>query len=212
MVGFSNMENVASNEYIGASVRQARKARDMDLKDVSRQLEELGHPMGVSALSKLETGNRKILAEDLPYLAAVLGVTPNVLLLGDGSPERGPSLDDIVSLAGKWVLPLSEAWLWAQGERLPRMQRSDGPFLRTADVVASRDFQKRSRPHDPPLDLSMDEYNVLQDEGALDGLYRTVSDLKERGYGLDVVRQLLEAMKILDQIDRVQQDTDASAS
>lgn len=56
----------------------------MSLRDLSAQLDELGHRLLPSALSKIETGERRIDVDDLAALALALGSTPHILM---GWPE-----------------------------------------------------------------------------------------------------------------------------
>lgn len=184
------------NAFIGQNVRQVRTARGLDLKDVSQALAELGHPLGVSALSKLETGGRKVMAEDLPYLAVVLGVTPNVLLLGGGSEDGGPALDSKINIAGKWDITRDQAWRWIQGEQLPEKVQQ-GEVVTLAELGADFEFQARSQPHNPPADIPMQQYQRLEEAGVFGGLNETVLELQERGYPLDVAIQHIALLKSL---------------
>ena len=61
--------------------RGPRKARGPDLADVSARLTEIGQPIGITGISRIELGTRRVDADDLVGLAAVLRVGANRLLL-----------------------------------------------------------------------------------------------------------------------------------
>lgn len=193
---------VLDNAFIGKNVRRARNAREMDLKGLSAELTELGHPMGVSALSKLENGDRKVLADDLPFLAAALGVTPNVLLLGDGTREDGPAMSDPIRVAGKWEIPLIDAWRWVQGEKLPRSDAEDG-VIKTKYLREDRELRRRGQPHDPPFDFTLDEMSDLDADGVFAGLLSTVEELRRRGIPLDALRQRVKMIQVAESLRQV---------
>lgn len=59
---------------IAANVRRIRMAKGLTLADTASTLEAMGHPIALSALSKLETRNRSVSAGDLVALALALEV------------------------------------------------------------------------------------------------------------------------------------------
>jgi transcriptional regulator with XRE-family HTH domain len=76
-------------ETVRRNLVRFRGLRGLLLKDVSARMSELGRPMGVSTLSGIENGNRRIDADDLVCLALVLNVSPAALLM---PPETDPGL------------------------------------------------------------------------------------------------------------------------
>ncbi|MBB2900496.1 transcriptional regulator with XRE-family HTH domain [Kineococcus radiotolerans] len=79
-------ETVPLRALVGENVRLYRKARGADLKPLSEAMKNLGRPMPVSSLSKLENGERKdFTLEDVMALALALNVSPVWLLMGYGS-------------------------------------------------------------------------------------------------------------------------------
>ena len=48
---------------------------------MSARFTEIGQPIGITSISRIELGTRRVDADDLVALAAVFGVSPNRLLL-----------------------------------------------------------------------------------------------------------------------------------
>lgn len=101
----------------------------MSLAALSDRLKELGRPIGLSSLSKVELGQRGIDLDDLTALSRALGVPPLQLIFPLGQ-ER---LVEVTpgAVAGAWT-----AARWFSGE---------GPFPTRLDedrwVVAGSDFE-----------------------------------------------------------------------
>jgi transcriptional regulator with XRE-family HTH domain len=72
---------------VAASVERLRKARHLSLRGLSERLGGGGHPMLPSAVHALVQGKRKVTADDLMALAAVLEVTPADLLACSSDAE-----------------------------------------------------------------------------------------------------------------------------
>lgn len=174
----ANMENQSStvSERVAANVRQLRQERGDDLADVSERLTRLGRPIGVSALSKLETGKRRVDADDLMALAIVLDVTPNRLLLMDGA-----STDDSVELVPDFgALDARSAWQWASGEHLVAHGFSDYADDAGLDDTSKRmaRYYRENRPHDQP------DMTILS----------------------DMVPHVVELRQLADMLDKLEQD------
>jgi transcriptional regulator with XRE-family HTH domain len=93
-------------ERVAANVKELRY---VSVRDLSAALEENGHTIWPSAITRLEQGTRRIDVDDLVALAAALGVSPNALLL----PAEGD--DDEFTLTGEVVVTRRRAWDWATG-------------------------------------------------------------------------------------------------
>lgn len=65
---------------VAANVRRLRKARRLNQQSVAARLTDVGRPMPASSVSKIESGDRRVDADDLAALARVLHVTPQQLL------------------------------------------------------------------------------------------------------------------------------------
>jgi len=86
-----------------ANVEQLRKDRHLSLRQLSDRLGEAGRPILPSVLHRLLQGGRRVDADDLVALAAVLGATPAGLLAPPGetsvtAPEHA-ALTAVSSLA-----------------------------------------------------------------------------------------------------------------
>jgi transcriptional regulator with XRE-family HTH domain len=78
---FFVMENPPkASEHVAANVKRLRKERGWTLAQLSAQLEEAGHRLGVPVLSKIELGDRGIDVDDLAAFARVFEVDPASLL------------------------------------------------------------------------------------------------------------------------------------
>lgn len=103
---------------VASNVARLRRARDLSLELLSRSLGELGRPISVSGLSKLEHGDRKVDADDLVALAIALNVSPLAILL---PPTRTPN--EIAEVTGAKGLA-RDLWGWATGDT-PREMDGD---------------------------------------------------------------------------------------
>lgn len=213
------MDNVRlDNELIGRNIRAAREAAGLDLKDVAQKLRDTSRPLALNTLSKLETGRRKVAAEELIPLAVVLGVTPNVLLLGSGETTLGDDATENVDLGSVVLLesgvaaPLLEVWRWAQGEEPLRGELRSDSHIKLQDLRENREFRTRAKPHDPPAEVSFDDYRAIQEAGVLSGIDQAVQELRSRGLPLDIIRQHVDAIRTLEQVRKAVEDQAASGS
>jgi hypothetical protein len=62
------------------AVQARRLRRGFTLGELEEKLRELGRPIPLPALSKIEKGQRRVDVDDLVALALALGVSPNLLL------------------------------------------------------------------------------------------------------------------------------------
>lgn len=156
-----------THERVAENVKALRQRRGLSQAELSRRLDALGNPIGVSALSKVENGTRRVTVDDLVALAISLDVTPNRLLLFEDVEPVPPDPqfrdEEPVDLAGSVSVDAWEAWSWATGVDPIRPD----PW---ADETAAPDyarpfrFKQENRPHDPP---SREEFestlNALED-------------------------------------------------
>ncbi|MEU6189039.1 DEAD/DEAH box helicase family protein [Nocardia sp. NPDC047038] len=92
---------------VGQRLRHLRQSSGRTLDWVSTRLGELGRPIDLSALAKLEKGQRRVDVDDLVALALALDVSPNWLLL------PMDATDDRVDLTTVFNAPAEEIWAWA---------------------------------------------------------------------------------------------------
>jgi nucleoside phosphorylase len=93
---------------VAQRLRELRGDRQLTLAQLAERLTELGHPLQVSVLSKIEKGHRRIDADDIIALALALDVSPNRILLPSGSRSSST-----IRLTAAKVMTERQAWLWA---------------------------------------------------------------------------------------------------
>lgn len=112
-----------AGERFGALLRQLRHAAGLDQQALSAKLTELGHPIPVGSISRMETGARRADVSDLMALAVALDVSPSRLLLpAEGDPR------DPVALTETYTTSWERAWLWAAGE-VPLIDKDYKPWI-----------------------------------------------------------------------------------
>jgi transcriptional regulator with XRE-family HTH domain len=104
-----------TGDRVIANIKHLRQSQGLTYKQLSERLEELGRPIPVLGLSRLERGERRVDVDDLMALAVALGVTPNRLLLfpSTGFKDPGAKLDLTHGIRPR----IDDAWAWAYGER-----------------------------------------------------------------------------------------------
>ena len=84
---------------LAANIKRIREAQRLTFVEVAKRLEDIGRPIAVLGLRRIEKGERRVDADDLLALAAVLGVHTVDLLV---PPEavatsiRAASPDDVL--------------------------------------------------------------------------------------------------------------------
>ena len=150
-----------ADRNVTANIAQLRRARGLSYARLSARLSELGLPIAVLGLRRLEQGKRRVDAGDLVALALALGVNPSGLLL----PRDVAAGDQPVALTPAVTYPASKAWGWADGVE------KDHP---------SGDFLVHARP----------EYEVRAQVDNLSQLASTLDDPEiEDGRGAALARQ-----------------------
>ncbi|WET81101.1 NACHT domain-containing protein [Amycolatopsis sp. QT-25] len=116
-----------TGERVGQHLRQLRRARGLTLQQLAEKLRELGRPILLSALSKIEKGQRRLDVDDLVAIALAMDVTPNSILLPDESAS-----DVVVQLTSTVSMTAASAWEWASRRDLP--QAADKTKVNVIDV------------------------------------------------------------------------------
>ncbi|MCX4824894.1 helix-turn-helix domain-containing protein [Streptomyces sp. NBC_01142] len=98
-----------TGEQVKGNVERIRTARGMTKKDLSDRAGEFGRPIPPLGVSRIESGTRRVDADDLVALALALNVSPLALLLP-------PEWSDVrIPLTPDFDLEARTAWLWAEG-------------------------------------------------------------------------------------------------
>lgn len=133
---------------VAENVKMLRTERGFDLADVAHRMAELGRPLSLNGVSKVERGKRGVDVDDLVALALALDVTPNRLLLA-------PGVDGETLLAPAVVTSERSAWQWATGEHpLPDSAPDDDHRQRFRDV---------NRPHGERATLTVGQLRGHRD-------------------------------------------------
>ncbi len=178
-----------SARRVRINLAQLRERRGVSLRALSKRLEQLGHPLMASGLSKIETGDRRADVDDLLALAIALDVSPNGLLL------PGTAHDQKVELTPEAETTELMAWRWATGEAALRADLwTDRPV--DIDLDRSARFRKENRPHDHSGETSLDD--LEEHEEALAPAVRACREAIEKS-GLpreDVLQYISLALKL----------------
>jgi len=157
MDNFDGIKPVAAR--VAENVRTLRKERGLDLADVAERMAELGRPLSLNGVSKVERGKRGVDVDDLVALALALNVSPLRLLL---APDAS---DDRISLTPKVSVSKRDAWQWASGEHqlgLTEELEEVDTSRRGGDVDdalrRAEEFSNENRPHVEADDWTLKQY------------------------------------------------------
>ncbi len=169
---------------VAANLREVRKARGLDLADVSARMARLGRPLSISGLSKVERGQRGVDVDDLVALALALDVTPNRLLLtAEATPEG------ITELTPKMGASPAACWRWATGDEAFRVDPwSDKPNVLDLDRLER--WHRENRPHDPPDETLAKD--LFEHEDELRRISQSIDRLEEQGLGRKAIVTYME--------------------
>lgn len=126
------MENRTIAKNVGDNVRRLRLAREWGLAQLSAYLTDVGHPMSVPVISKMELGERGVDVDDLVGLARALAVPPAQLLVE-------PTVAGREKIAAVLAL-LEEAEFEAGGALLRHREAEDawkGAQMRVAEALVA---------------------------------------------------------------------------
>lgn len=108
-----------TGKTVAKNIRRIRKAKGLQYTQLAEQLRILGREVPTWGLRKIESGGRRVDADDLAAIAVALGVSPTTLLMpawnDDGSEGQA---SDLVSITG-WHKPITAGvvWDWLSGSR-----------------------------------------------------------------------------------------------
>ncbi|MBQ0863385.1 MULTISPECIES: helix-turn-helix domain-containing protein [Streptomyces] len=119
------------------NVKRLREEQNLGLAALSRRLDGIGRKIPTLGLSRIESGERRVDADDLVALAAALDVSPVTLMLPAEDPGEPVQLAERLTV-GEW----RAAWLWMHGEA-PVVTRVDSGSSRAKQVA----WEFRNRPY-----------------------------------------------------------------
>lgn len=115
-----------SGATVARNIRQIRKKRGFQYVELAEQLERLGREIPTWGLRKIESGGRRVDADDLVALAAALGVSPSSLLMPNLATV---AKDDLVPITGNHKpITASVVWRWLNAEE-PLVRGTFGTFV-----------------------------------------------------------------------------------
>jgi transcriptional regulator with XRE-family HTH domain len=91
-------------ERVATNLRYLRQARGITLAKLSETLTRQGRPMGISALSKVELGQRGIDVDDLVAFAVALGTSVSDLLGNPAARGQEQAYDLVADLRARLSL------------------------------------------------------------------------------------------------------------
>jgi transcriptional regulator with XRE-family HTH domain len=112
-----------AGESLRNNIKRIREEKRLTFVELSKQLDEIGRPIPVLGLRRIEKGERRVDVDDLMALADVLKTPPVLLLLPLGHQEQ------VEVLPGR-EMPAWEAVKWFTGRDRPLMtdwRESDVP-------------------------------------------------------------------------------------
>ena len=128
-----------------ANVERLRAERGLSLNRLSALLEEAGRPVPPLGLSRMVKAERRIDVDELAGLAAVFGVTPDVLLAPPGEEAGDPLPEHAAAAAARQLAARIESLLGASGDPQAR-EFASGDVDRALRRVRSRSRSCSSRP------------------------------------------------------------------
>jgi len=140
----------APTRIVGANVKRIRGDIGFTQADLSRSLAQNGHPIPVSSIGRIETGDRRVEVDDLVALALALGVSPLALLLPH---TRGP--EDVVEFSG-WGPDLArDVWGFSLGiaEIADVSDEEPGVMARSFPLWVEERLRRWAAPSPDPDDL-----------------------------------------------------------
>jgi transcriptional regulator with XRE-family HTH domain len=127
----AHMRQGPTTKRVRENIRSIRRERGLQLDELSHRLTALGWPISVTGLSKIETGKRRVDADDLVAIAAALCQSPNRLLLPADASE------DEIAVTPRWRTRAFDAWKWATGEKAPTLASGTATFAGSGTLTAT---------------------------------------------------------------------------
>ena len=109
-----------------ANVERIRAERGLSLNRLSGLLEETGRPVPPLGLSRMIKAGRRVDVDEAAALAAVLGITPDVLLAPPEEAARDPLPEHAAASAARQLTARIEDLLEAAGDPAAREFASGG--------------------------------------------------------------------------------------
>jgi transcriptional regulator with XRE-family HTH domain len=126
-----------TGDRVRSNVQRLRMARGMTKKDLSDATGRAGRAIPPLGISRIETGTRRVDADDLVALALALNVSPLTILL-PATAEGDPAWLTSTYQIAEWA-----AWQWATGVRTASDWHTDSlvpPGAAVSDPAGEQEF------------------------------------------------------------------------
>lgn len=184
-----------TGRQVAANVKRLRGG--MTYRELSDRLEEVGRPIAVLGLKRIESGERKVDVDDLMAFAIVFGVSPLTLLL-----PASAAVNITTKITGyPHEIGSNIAWMWARGDEPIEVPHAPGG---ASNNKAIAEYRLRAKPAiierregaSMALDFSRfkgtsleDLQTIIQQKGiSMAGIADRVESLPEEYRGVIVVR------------------------
>jgi transcriptional regulator with XRE-family HTH domain len=98
----------ATGETVRKNIRDIRDRKGISAPELSSRLKELDRAIPPLGIHRIESGDRRVDADDLMAFAVALGVSPITLLMPEASSEESP-----VTITGEELeLHAGRVWTW----------------------------------------------------------------------------------------------------
>lgn len=121
---------------VAANIKRLREEQRLTYVELSHTLSELGRPIPTLGLSRIESGQRRVDADDLMALASALGAAPNILLMPGGYDDE----ETTETTGSAKPVPLKSIYYFLEG-----MQTLDGRNSLDFAVHSLPDFMQMRR-------------------------------------------------------------------
>jgi transcriptional regulator with XRE-family HTH domain len=155
------------SRVVGRQIRTVRELLRLSQAQLAQRLKDKGVTMRQVTIARLESGDRRITVDEVFAIAAVLGVSPQLLLSGSFTSELVPVLPELD------VTP-NDMRFWLGDERQVPGLDEDTYF----EIVPDRDRLARRKRSIDQLRRRFVDFREAWQEGDVDGMRVAVSDIR----------------------------------
>ncbi|MFB7555354.1 helix-turn-helix domain-containing protein [Streptomyces brevispora] len=149
----------ATGEAVRKNVTRLRKAHGWTTYELAQRMNAAGRPIPQSGVSRVESGGRRVDADDLAAFSIVFGVSPAALLLPLKDSPR-----DSVDVTGAGRVSAETAWEWASNRRPLKTPTSEAHTAQLKYVLNSlppNARQARQHPAGRAIEAAHDDVTRL---------------------------------------------------
>lgn len=161
---FSNMDNAptpSAAQRVGENMRRLRQLSGRTLAEVSATTAEVGYPIGLGTLSKIERGQRRIGVDDLEALAAALGVPVARLLSSAPPPADVDRIGNLLSQLAARNESVTEAQI-EHHQATRQLEKAQGKVAEAAGELAREYYMNPSLVETLPGEMGRQLYEIVE--------------------------------------------------